>query len=144
MIFSRLVKAGHTGFCPRIDKSHHLDTGNRIDDHFGEDIFLNAGRAEAGSFVQGFVKGGDHFRMSVATDGWAPGSHIVDILVTVHVLNVGALNSIEYDRLSSHGFKGAHRGTNPPGHQFLGGGKDFFRFIGLKRRCANQSFLLSA
>ena len=66
------------------------------------------------------------------TSGWAwpqiagPSTHVVDVLVFVNIPNIGSFDAIEYNRLSAYRFEGADGGTDPTGHQFLGGGENFF------------------
>jgi hypothetical protein len=57
---------------------------------------------------------------------WPPSAYIVDVLVAINIPNVGSIDSVKNDGLSSHRFERPDWGTDTSWHQLLGSGEDFF------------------
>ena len=111
---------------PELTKRTISMLGDGVDDHFGQDVFEDAGGAEAGAFVEGAVEGRQDVGVGVAADGGAPGADVVDVLVAINVPDVGAFDVIEDDGLTADGFEGPHGGADAARHEFLGSVENFF------------------
>jgi hypothetical protein len=62
------------------------------------------------------VQGGDDFWVSVAADGWPPGTDVIYVLVAIHVPDVSSSDAIEDDGLSADGFEGSNWGIDSTWH----------------------------
>ena len=78
-------------------------------------------------FSGGF-HGGNDFRMRVAEDGRAPGQHIINQLIAVHVPDFGAGGPVDEKRIAADGAEGAHRRIYAAGNVFQRLDKKLVRF----------------
>mmetsp|Transcript_508 Transcript_508/g.1557 ORF Transcript_508/g.1557 Transcript_508/m.1557 type:complete len:443 (+) Transcript_508:800-2128(+) len=110
----------HARLGARVCEPDHLHRGDRLDHLLGEHVLEGRGRAEGGALLQGLLERLQHPVVRVADDGRAPGAHVVDVLVAIHVPRVRALDAVEDHGLAAHGLEGAHGGADAAGHQVLG------------------------
>ena len=111
---------GHAGFGAAVDEPNHLDAWDSVDDHLSEGVLQGAGCAEAGAFLDRFLKSADHLGMGVTADRRTPAPDVIDVLVPIHVPRVGTFDPVEDDRLTAHRLEGPHRGAHSTRHQALG------------------------
>jgi hypothetical protein len=41
----------------------------------------------------------------MTTNGWSPGTYVIDVLITIHIPYVGPFYPVEHDGLSANGFE---------------------------------------
>lgn len=94
-----------TGLGTRVDKSHHLYRGYSVDHHLSQLVLQLTGRAKTGTLVQLGMQSLDDLVVGMPTNGRTPGTHVVDVLVAVHVKHVRPLHVVEDDGSTSYRLK---------------------------------------
>jgi hypothetical protein len=72
-------------------------------------ISSSVGRAVAEALLGLPDDGLAHLGVVVAHDHRAPGQHVVDVALAVHVVEVGAVGAVDEDGRAAHGLEGADR-----------------------------------
>jgi hypothetical protein len=65
--------------------------------------------SKAGSLFDLSLEGSVDLVVGMAHDGRSPASHVVDVLVSIHIPAVGILDSLKDDGLASDGLESTHR-----------------------------------
>jgi len=106
----------HDGLGSAVDEPDEVDGGECIYDDFGELCFGFAAGAETEAFACGLLYGPDDFGVCVSDDCGPPGSDEVDVLVAVHVGDVGALCGFEEDGVASDTAERSYGAIDATGH----------------------------
>mmetsp|Transcript_27728 Transcript_27728/g.85715 ORF Transcript_27728/g.85715 Transcript_27728/m.85715 type:complete len:405 (-) Transcript_27728:166-1380(-) len=110
----------HARLRARVREADHLHGGDRVDDHFGEDVLVRRRRAERRALLERLAERVVDLVVRVAADGRAPGADVVDVLVVVDVVRVRALDAVEDNGRTSNRIKRANRRRHAAGHERLG------------------------
>jgi hypothetical protein len=99
----------HGGFRARIHQAHHLDGGHGVDDGVRQVDLLLGGRAETRADGERLLERRQDLGMTVAQQQRTPRSHVIDVLVAVHVEEVRTLATRHKYGIPAHAAEGAHR-----------------------------------
>ena len=121
----------HGGFGARTGEAHPFDVREQGAQLFGQHGLAHAGGAERQAIGRCGLHGPDDGRMGMADDGRAPGAHIIDVALALHVPHPCALGALDEARGAAHGPEGPH-GRVDPANQHLAGTVEFL-LVGLLR-----------
>ena len=111
------AQGGHGRLRARANEPHQLDRWHRIH-HQPRQLHLQLrGRAEAGAALRRPLEDLDDGWVGVAQDQRPPGEDVVDVLVTVHVVDARAAAVGEGDRVAADGLEGADGAVHAAGHE---------------------------
>ncbi|MPN55553.1 hypothetical protein SDC9_203237 [bioreactor metagenome] len=108
------------------NQAHHVERRHHLAQQVGDVDFALGRRAEGQTVDDGFLHGGDDFRVGVAEDHRPPGADVVGVPLAVGVLHLAADTLLEEQRRAADRTEGAHRRIDAAGDVFLGTGKEFF------------------
>ncbi len=120
-IRSRQTKRTHSSLGARVDKAHHLDTGNQLDHEFSQLGLQRRRRTVTGAFGCRLSHCLDDGWMSMAQDQRPPRQYIVDVPVAILIPQIGAFTPSDEGGLSAHRTKGPYRAVHTSRYDFLGG-----------------------
>src|SRR6266567_1837333 len=76
-------------------------------------------RAKAKAAHSGLHHRLQYLGMGVTQDHWSPRLHVIEIAITILVVQVWATGAIDKDRFATHGAKRPHRTIDAAGQQLL-------------------------
>ena len=109
-----------------IHHADHLHARHQIHHEFRELGFQAARGAETESVLRRLGHRLDNGVMGMSQEHWAPAAHVIDVIVTVHVVDMAALGTGDKRRRRPHVSEGTHRAVHAARHQVLGFGKKLF------------------
>src|SRR5271166_3403569 len=86
---TRDTQRAHGGFGAGINQPHHLHRRNTLVDQLGQFEFASRGSTEAGAYFQNLPERVDHDFGPVTQHQWAPGTNVVDVLVSIDIEHAG-------------------------------------------------------
>ena len=123
---ARQTNGAHARFRAGIGHPDFLDRGHELANSLRHFHFIRVWNAKTGSFLRGGLYCRNDFGMGMAQDGRAPGTDIINQLITVHVPNTRAFGSVHEKRIAAHSAKGAHGRIHATGNKFQRFGKKLF------------------
>ncbi len=112
---TRQADGAHGGFGTGVHHAHHVHAVDQRGHQFGHAHF-HLGR---GTKTQPVFDGGDHRvadrRMVVPQDHRSPGAYVVDVGLTIGIIQVGAVGPFDKQRRTANAGEGANRGVHSAG-----------------------------
>mmetsp|Transcript_10182 Transcript_10182/g.15233 ORF Transcript_10182/g.15233 Transcript_10182/m.15233 type:complete len:233 (+) Transcript_10182:688-1386(+) len=99
----------HARLGSRVGKANHLHRRNSIDDHFRKNILEDTRSTEGSSLLHCFFNLSKNSVICMTNNSRTPGSHVVNVLVSINVPCISTFNSVEYNWFSPNGFKSTDR-----------------------------------
>jgi hypothetical protein len=125
---ARHANGGHGGLGARVDQPDHFYRRDGVADGFGQLDFRLGGSPEAGADPERAFERREDLRMAVSQQQRSPGADVIDILVAVHVEDVGALAARDERRIAADGAECPHGRVDPAGNDLHRPAKQFFGF----------------
>ena len=108
----------HGGLGTGVDKPHHLYGRHGFHHPFGQLHLQLRGSTKAGALSGHLGDEVHHLGMGMAQDKGTPGSHVIYVLLTVHVPQPGPLAPGHEKGSASHGLESPHRTVHTSGKVF--------------------------
>ncbi len=126
---AREAHRAHGGFGAAGDETDFFDERNRTRDQRSQFDFEFGGDAEAGAAFCLLGDGGADGGIRVAQQDCAPGTDVIEELVSVGVVKVLGFAALDDQRLAAYGAEGAHGAVDAADEEFCGAVEDFFHDI---------------
>src|SRR5215510_3248089 len=105
----RQANGRHRRLSAGVHHAHHVHSGKRLDDQLCQ-AYLPFGRRPKGTAIgSGLLYGRHDLRMRVAEDERSPGAHVVDIDITIDIIDACSGSTLNEGRLQIYRLKGSHR-----------------------------------
>src|SRR6267143_6032666 len=124
---ARQAHRAHRRLCSGTHESYLFARRKSASEAHGEFDFKFSGHAVTGAPARLRGDGFDDLRMRVTQNQRPPGTHIVDIFISVGVPQARACRAIDDDGISAHGPKRAHGAIDSPDENLRPPAEDFFR-----------------
>ncbi len=106
---ARQANGAHGRFCAGGDHAHHFDGWHQLANLVGHLCFERGRGAKREPLAHHGFNGLDHLRMGVSEDHWSPGADIINIAVSVCIIEPGSCCRIDKKRVAANAFKSAYR-----------------------------------
>ena len=132
-----LIPSGKTTGCPDgahhrlrtgVYHPHHLNGGHQVTHQLSHGHLCLGSCTEAQAVFGGLHGSFQHRRVVMPQNHGAPGAHIIRVLISVYIPDLGALGLGDEPGALPYGAKGTHRAVDAAGNQVLCFFKQFLRF----------------
>src|SRR5947209_3070517 len=109
----------HSRLSAGVDKAHHFNRWNALNDQLSQFVFGLRGRTKAKTPLARLYHRMHHARMAMAENHGSPGLHIVQIAVAIDIIEIGAVSRCNEDGAAAHSAKSPYRTINATRQTFL-------------------------
>jgi len=110
----------HGGLCARVDKAYLFYRGHTLHYLLGQGHLTPCGCPKACAAIECLGNCCGHVWVVVAQDHGPPGTDVVDIGISVHIVYDAAIGPVHEDRVAPDRLAGAHRTVHATRDELLG------------------------
>ena len=119
----------HTCLCSRVAHTHFVHTGKQFLDQLRHSRFIRIWNPKTGSPFRSRLDRLNNSRMGMPKDGWPPGTDVINVIVAIHIPNVGAFCTIHKEWFPPNGSESPDGRIDSSRNMFQRSCKKFLRSI---------------